>query len=125
MDDEMARMMEGLTNNPLGPNDKVKPNPPQNDASHEENLAALRKRCMGMTSHSQTKPIRMQRIPRIRGRDGCAGCGTLVGMPCRCTCTSLNATASSGLASSGSRPPVSVLGVSLHDRVTRRVSCIT
>lgn len=46
-DDEMARMMEGLSNNPLGPNDKVKPNPPENGASPEENKQALMRALYG------------------------------------------------------------------------------
>ena len=42
MDDEMARLMEGLSNNPLSPNEQVAPNPPQNDnRSPDEQAQAL------------------------------------------------------------------------------------
>jgi hypothetical protein len=41
-DDEMARLMEGLSNNPMGPNEQVKPNPPKdNQSSPQENAQAM------------------------------------------------------------------------------------
>ena len=42
MEDELARIMEGLSNNPMGPNEQVAPNPPANDSrSPEEQQVAL------------------------------------------------------------------------------------
>ena len=42
MEDEMARIMAGLSNNPLGPNEQVAPNPPENDGrTPDEQQAAL------------------------------------------------------------------------------------
>lgn len=48
LETEMLRAMEGLSNNPLGPNEKVAPNPPSNNTSTaSENDASLRRALYG------------------------------------------------------------------------------
>jgi hypothetical protein len=48
LETELARAMEGLSNNPLGPNEKVAPNPPSNNTNTaSENDALLRRALYG------------------------------------------------------------------------------
>ena len=48
LETELARAMEGLSNNPLGPNEKVAPNPPANNTNTaSENDASLRRALYG------------------------------------------------------------------------------
>ena len=48
LETELARALEGLSNNPLGPNEKVAPNPPANNTNTaSENDAALRRALYG------------------------------------------------------------------------------
>lgn len=48
LDDEMARIMEGLSNNPLSPNEQMAPNPPREDfGAPDENAKALLKALYG------------------------------------------------------------------------------
>lgn len=48
MEDEMARLLEGLSNNPLSPNEQMAPNPPENDTrSFTEQEQALLKALYG------------------------------------------------------------------------------